>query len=216
MSPTEPETFVIRSKDGLRLEASLVAPPEPKAVLVLCHPHPQMGGTMNAPLLLALEEGLVDLDWAVVRFNFRGVGGSEGDFGLGEEEVDDALGAIETVRERYPDAPTALAGWSFGAAVALRTLPQVPGAIACAAIAPAVTAKEGITSGAPPPDGLRDGPPILVVCGANDEQVAPEDCRRWAEAAGATYVEVKGANHFFWARYETLTKIVIEFLEDAT
>jgi alpha/beta superfamily hydrolase len=209
------EQLQVVSRDGLHLETTLTAPDDPKAVLVLCHPHPQMGGTMNAPLLVAVEDGLLDLGWAVLRFNFRGVGGSEGEFGLGDDEVADALGAIDLVRSRFPQLPIALAGWSFGAAVALRTLPQVPDAIACVAIAPAVEPKDGITSGAPSPETVKGATRILLVCGANDDKVAPEACRKWAEAAGATYVEVKGANHFFWARYETLTKIVVDFLEEA-
>jgi uncharacterized protein len=209
------EELKVVSRDGLQLEGVISMPSDPRAALVFCHPHPQMGGTMNAPMLVAIQEGLVEMGWVVLRFNFRGVGNSEGKFGLGSEEVADALGAVDALRDRGPDLPLALAGWSFGAAVALRALPEVSDAIACVAIAPAVVAKEGITSGAPAPDTVKGGPPILIVCGANDDQVSPAHCRRWAESAGANYAEVKGANHFFWARYESLTKIVVEFLDEA-
>ena len=204
----------IRSRDGLSLEAALAGPEDPKAVLVFCHPHPQMGGTMNAPLLVAVQDGVVELGWAVLRFNFRGVGASEGDFGLGEEEVADALGAVDEAQHRFPGKPLALAGWSFGAAVALRALPEVPEAIGCVAVAPAVVPKEGITSGAPAPESVAGGPPVLVICGANDELVAPDACREWADKANARYLEVKGANHFFWARYEVLTEAIVDFLEE--
>jgi alpha/beta superfamily hydrolase len=209
------ESLEVRSRDGLALEAEFDRPAQPKAGVVLCHPHPQMGGTMNAPLIVAVRDGLVAAQWAVLRFNFRGVGNSEGEFGLGEEEVADALGAVDELRRRTPDLPLALGGWSFGAAVALRVLPQVDAAIACVAIAPAITPKQGVTAGAPDPGSVAGGPPILIICGANDDRVSPADCKHWAEAAGARYEELKGANHFFWARYDVVTKIVVDFLEDA-
>jgi alpha/beta superfamily hydrolase len=174
-----------------------------------------MGGTMNAPLLIAVQAGLVAAGWVVLRFNFRGVGSSEGEFGLGEEEVADALGAVDELKGRLPGLPIALAGWSFGAAVALRALPHVQDALACVAIAPAVVPKPDVTAGSPDPTTVKGGPPILVVCGANDDQIDPSDCRKWAQEAGARYEELKGANHFFWARYEPLTELIVSFLEDA-
>jgi uncharacterized protein len=77
----------LRSADGLRLESLLWTPDEPRAGLVFCHPHPQMGGTMNAPLLEAVAKELVGKDWAVLRFNFRGIGESEGEATTGGAEV---------------------------------------------------------------------------------------------------------------------------------
>jgi alpha/beta superfamily hydrolase len=203
----------ISSRDGLSLAATIEEPAEARGAIVLCHPHPQMGGTMNAPLLVALQDALVGAGLAVMRFNFRGVGDSEGDFGLGEAEIADALGAIDTVADRMPGARIALAGWSFGAAVALRTFGESE-TLACLAIAPPTSRKEGITSGAPDPASVPKSKPILVVCGANDEQVSPAACRTWAETAGARFLEVKGANHFFWARYDSLSEIVVDFFDE--
>ncbi|HEX2050233.1 MAG TPA: alpha/beta hydrolase, partial [Actinomycetota bacterium] len=111
----------LRSDDGLALEAAIDEPGRPPvAAVVVCHPHPRMGGTMDAPLLLALRDALVARSWAVLRFNFRGVGASEGEASDGIAEVADARGALAEARRRWPDAPLALAGWSFGAAVAVR------------------------------------------------------------------------------------------------
>ena len=208
------EELTVRSRDGLALEAVLDAPREPRAALVLCHPHPQMGGTMNAPLLLALRDEMVGRGWAVLRFNFRGIGASEGVSGIGVEEVADAGGAADHIAGAFPGLPRALAGWSFGAAVAVRLAATDPAFVGCAAIAPAVDEKPGVTSGLPPPDRLGVEVPLLLVVAANDRQVSPESCSSWGAAAGAHVVRVPGANHFFWAKYEQLSKIVGEWLDE--
>src|SRR5688500_2919200 len=93
------ESLTIRSRDGLTLEAAFDGEPA-AGVVVFCHPHPRFGGTMDAPLLIALRDDLVGRGFAVLRFNFRGVGASEGTSGLGEEEVADALGAVAAAESR--------------------------------------------------------------------------------------------------------------------
>lgn len=209
------EPLSLESTDGLSLEAELDEPSAPKAVLVICHPHPKMGGTMNAPLLLALRDELVARGWAVLRFNFRGIGNSQGQASTGLDEVADAEGALREAKARYPQLPLAIAGWSFGGAVALRVAADAPDLVACATVAPSIVAKPDITAGAPPAEEFHTDADLLIVCGANDEQVSPADCRRWAEAAGARYEEVNGANHFFWAKYDQLAALVCDFLDDA-
>lgn len=204
----------IRSRDGLTLEAALDAPEAPRAVLVLCHPHPQMGGTMNAPLLLEVRDAMVARGWAVLRFNFRGIGSSEGVSGTGVDEVADAGGAADHAAEAYAGLPRAVAGWSFGAAVAVRLAAADGGFVGCAAIAPAVDEKPGVTAGLPPPARLDLTVPLLIVYAANDKQVSPEACSAWGNAAGADVVRVAGANHFFWAKYEQLSKIVGDWLDE--
>lgn len=206
--------LTIHSRDGLAIEAAFDSPDEPKAVLVLCHPHPQMGGTMNAPLLLAVRDEMVGRGWAVLRFNFRGIGDSGGVSSTGIDEVADAGGAADHVASELPGVPRAVAGWSFGAAVAVRLAATDPTLIGCAAIAPAVDEKPGITAGLPSPERLGVDVPLLVVYAANDRQVSPEACSAWGESAGADVVRVAGANHFFWAKYEQLSKIVGEWLDE--
>ena len=210
---TAPPT--IRSDDGLALEAALDEPDRPPvAAAVFCHPHPRMGGTMNAPLLLALRDALVARAWAVLRFNFRGIGASEGEAADGVAEVADARGALAEARRRWPEVPHALLGWSFGAAVAVRTAADDHDLLAVAAIAPAVVARPGITAGLPDPAGVRLAAPLLMVCGDNDHLVAVDDCLRWARVAGGRVEVVRGGNHFFWGRYGELTSIVADFLDD--
>jgi alpha/beta superfamily hydrolase len=204
----------IRSRDGLTLEASIDEPPHVTAGVVLCHPHPNFGGTMNAPLLSTLAEAMVAAGLAVVRFNFRGVGRSEGQASGGESEVADALGAMDALGEAFGGVPLSIVGWSFGGAVAIRTAAAEQLLRACAAIAPALTAREGITAGLPSPEELRVQVPLLIVVGANDQNVSPEACRAWAEGSGARFELMPGANHFFWAKYEELSKTVTEFLTE--
>jgi alpha/beta superfamily hydrolase len=203
----------LTSRDGLALEAELDAPADARGALVLCHPHPRQGGTMDAPLLLALRDALIAREWTVLRFNFRGVGTSEGTSSTGEQETADAGGALDFLRRRSGDLPTAIAGWSFGAAVALRVAATEPDLVACVAIAPPVNPKPGITAGLPPE--LRVEIPVLVVSGANDEVVSPSDCAAFVDRLpNAHYVELAGANHFFWAKYDDLAGVVTNFLDD--
>ena len=203
----------ITSLDGLELEAALDSPEDPAGALVICHPHPKMGGTMNAPLLVALVDHLVARGWAVLRFNFRGIGDSGGQPGTGVEEVADARGALATMAARY-DLPLAVAGWSFGGAVAIRAAAATPDLAACVAIAPAVDEKPGISAGLPPPAELTIECPLLLVCGENDDQISPDAVHAWAIEAGAKYVEMPGANHFFWAKYDHLAETVSGFLAE--
>lgn len=210
------EQVRVDSVDGLSLEAELDEPAtSPRGVLVFCHPHPKMGGTMNAPLLLAVRDELLQRNWAVLRFNFRGIGASEGEASIGIDEVADAEGAVAFASERFVERPLAIAGWSFGGAVALRTASRHPELKACVTIAPAVIPKPDITAGAPAPEEFTYRGPVLLVVGANDDQVAPSECRSWAERTGATYEEMRGANHFFWAKYEPLARTVADFLDEA-
>lgn len=203
----------LQTADGLSLEARLESPEHPGGVFVFCHPHPQMGGTMNAPLLEAVGACLLARGWAVLRFNFRGIGASEGTSSVGLEEVADAEAAVAEARSRFTDLPVAIGGWSFGAAVAGRTAAADDDLAAYVAIAPAVAEKPGITAGLPSPTEVRLAMPALVVIGANDELVDTAEARSWAEAVGAHYVELKGANHFFWAKYDALTEVVCDFLD---
>jgi alpha/beta superfamily hydrolase len=205
---------LLRTDDGLTLEGELEGGVDPKAGLVLCHPHPDMGGTMNAPLLRAVRDALVGRAWAVLRFNFRGIGRSEGSSTTGEAEVADALAALAFLRSRLGARPTAIAGWSFGGAVAVRAAVADDGLLGCVAVAPAVTQKPGIAAGLPPAQELDLGVPLLFVCASNDEVVAAQECRSWIEPIeAATYVEIAGANHFFWGRYDELAATVGDWLD---
>ena len=105
-----------------RLEALLEEPEDaaPVAAALVCHPHPQHGGTMHNKVVYRMARGLRRAGAAVLRFNYRGVNLSEGSYDHGEGELDDARAAFEYLRSRYPGLPYSLAGFSFGSRVILR------------------------------------------------------------------------------------------------
>jgi hypothetical protein len=105
-----------------RLEALLEEPEgEPPSIAALvCHPHPLFGGTMHNKVAYRLARGLRRAGAVTLRFNFRGVGGSEGERGQVEGGVEDARAVLGWLRERYPELPFALAGFSFGARAIVR------------------------------------------------------------------------------------------------
>jgi alpha/beta superfamily hydrolase len=105
-----------------RLEALLEEPDEGAArfAALVCHPHPLFGGTMHNKVVFRMARGLRAEGAAVLRFNFRGVGASQGEHGNLEGEIEDARSALAWLRERYPGMPFGLAGFSFGAMVVSR------------------------------------------------------------------------------------------------
>jgi uncharacterized protein len=107
-----------------RLEALLDAPPATervRAAVVFAHPHPQYGGTMHTKTVFQGAKALTRIGCAVLRFNFRGVGASEGTFDRGEGEMDDFRAALDYTAAHYPGLPLWAAGFSFGSWVALET-----------------------------------------------------------------------------------------------
>ncbi|HLX42178.1 MAG TPA: alpha/beta fold hydrolase [Bryobacteraceae bacterium] len=105
-----------------RLEALLEEPEDapPVEAALVCHPHPQHGGTMHNKVVYRVARGLRRAGAVVLRFNYRGVGLSEGVYDQGEGELEDARAALGYLRGRYPQLPVTLAGFSFGSRIALR------------------------------------------------------------------------------------------------
>ncbi|MEO8100450.1 MAG: alpha/beta fold hydrolase [Acidobacteriota bacterium] len=105
-----------------RIEALLEEPEEgaPREIALVCHPHPQHGGTMHNKVVYRVARGLRRSGCVVLRFNYRGVNLSEGEYAHGEGELEDARTALEYLRSRYPDLPLTLAGFSFGSRIVLR------------------------------------------------------------------------------------------------
>jgi alpha/beta superfamily hydrolase len=102
-----------------RLEAILEEPEhdEPRFAALVCHPHPQHGGTMHNKVVYRLARGLRRAGGVTVRFNYRGVNLSEGSYAHGIGEIEDARASLQWLLERYPSLPYALAGFSFGARI---------------------------------------------------------------------------------------------------
>jgi alpha/beta superfamily hydrolase len=105
-----------------RLEALLEEPEtsEPLEAALVCHPHPQHGGTMHNKVVYRIARGLRSAGAVVLRFNYRGVNLSEGEYAHGEGELEDARAALAYLRARYPGLPFTLAGFSFGSRIMLR------------------------------------------------------------------------------------------------
>jgi alpha/beta superfamily hydrolase len=126
-----------------RLEALIDVPhATPKAAVVFAHPLPTHGGTMHTKVVYQAAKGLVRTGRAVLRFNFRGVGASEGTFAGGPGEQEDFKAALDYMRGRYPDIPLWSAGFSFGSWIALETGAADDRVTVLIGIAPPVT-KEG-------------------------------------------------------------------------
>ena len=130
---------MVFSSGAFSLEGRLSIPARAARAAVICHPHPQYGGEMDNSIVVAATEALSDRGLATLRFNFRGVGRSEGGYGEGIGEVEDARAAVERLRHDLPDVSVALGGYSFGAMVALLAGHDHVGVDRIFAIAPPVT-----------------------------------------------------------------------------
>jgi len=119
--PRKIESLFLEGPAG-RLEALLEEPEhgEPREAALVCHPHPQHGGTMHNKVVYRIARGLRSAGSAVLRFNYRGVNLSEGEYAHGEGELEDARVALAYLRGRYPALPFTLAGFSFGSRIVLR------------------------------------------------------------------------------------------------
>ena len=126
--PRRIESLALAGQAG-RLEALLEEPDEgaPIAAALVCHPHPKGGGTMHNKVVYRIARGLRKTGSVVLRFNYRGVNLSEGEYDGGRGETDDARVALNELHSRYPDLPMTLAGFSFGSRIALRLAAQESG-----------------------------------------------------------------------------------------
>ena len=205
------------TEDALTLVGELRRPDGPvRGSAVISHPHPQHGGSKDHPLLWAVRADLAGRGFAVLSFNFRGVMGSEGVFGKGVDEVLDLAAAIDRVREEA-EGPTFVAGWSFGAHVALRLAAEDPtvGALGLVGF-PLVEPPEVEPLPPLPPDHdlRRLDRPVLFVSG-RDDPFSPEAAL--LDLAGrlprATVRVVEGTDHYFPRREKEAAALVGAFAE---
>lgn len=205
----------IRSGPGVELEAMWDRPgaedadATPEKCIVLCHPHPQQRGSMRAPLMDGITSYLVKQCFAVLRFNFRGVGASTGEWGGGVGELDDVSAAVATAAADWPSLPQHLAGWSFGAATALRWQARDQSSIPYVGIAPPVSSE--LTLPLPPPEAL---PPATrgFVIGDRDQFTSVDALAAYATSINAHVEVMKGSDHFFYFREERLAHALVELL----
>jgi len=165
--------------------------PDGQPVVIICHPHPLYGGSLTNKVVHILARGVSDLGLASVRFNFRGVGESEGQFDDGRGESEDLLTVVDWLRTQHPGSPVWLAGFSFGAYIALRSY-SVAKAERLLLIAPPATlydlsAIQAIDI------------PCWILQGGQDEVIDPETVRHWVEglSPAPVFQWIESAGHFF-------------------
>jgi len=170
-----------------------------RGIALLCHPHPQHGGTLDNKVVATLARAFVQAGWRAARFNFRGVGGSQGHWDHGRGEIDDALAVVRVLREA--DEPLAIGGFSFGGYVASH---------AAAALQP----RELVLIG--PATQNFDVAVVpghtLVVHGEADEVVPLQATLDWARPQSLPVVVVPGGDHFFHGRLTLLKSLVLRHL----
>ena len=191
-----------------RIECAIDAPVAPaRGTVVVCHPHPQHGGTMDNKVVQTLARAFVQLGWRSVRFNFRGVGASEGAWDEGAGEVDDACAVIEAWRAPPDEAmlPFMLAGFSFGAYVAASAAARLP-------------------DGAKPQRLVLVGPSTqkqqmpavpgntLVIHGETDDVVPLAATLDWARPQSLPVLVFPGVGHFFHGQLTLLRNVVVQEL----
>jgi hypothetical protein len=200
MIPERP--LLLRLPAEATLEAALALPAGAVAGVVVCHPHPRYGGDMDSPVVLLAVDACATQGLATLRFNFRGVGGSSGAWDDGRGERDDVRAALHHLRGLLGrPAQVALAGYSFGAAMAASVAAGGEPIAGLALVAPPLTSPSWRPRGTLTLDG-----PVLVVAGSEDAY-----CPRQALAAlaptlpTAIITVIDGADHFFSSGQPELT-----------
>jgi len=170
---------------------------EPLAIAVVCHPLPTMGGTMDNKVAVTLAKTFAELGCVSLRFNFRGVGESQGEFTGGDGEVEDALAVVEFAREQFGDLPLLLSGFSFGGYVAARAAQQLqPRHLILAAPAVGRFAMPEVAAG------------TLVIHGEYDDVIPLAAALDWARPQKLPILVLPEAEHFFHGRLTQLRDVV--------
>ena len=191
-----------------RIEAILREPASAvRRAAVVCHPHPLFGGTMHNKVVFRIARAFQEAGFAVLRFNFRGTGRSEGEHDQGRGEQDDLRAAIRFVEQKYADAELWLAGFSFGSMVMLRAACGDDRVRALVA-AGAPVAKYDFTQ------LVHCDRPKLFVQGELDEFGPPAELTRFVErlAEPKQLKVIAGADHFFADHLDELGQTVAQFI----
>jgi len=202
----EAEPLVLETLDGVTLRGELLLPPAPVAAAVVCHPHPLYGGNMDNIVVEAMVRALAAAGAAALRFDFRGVRQSDGEHGGGADERLDVAAAVDAVAPLAGDGPLLLAGYSFGALVALSvTDPRID---AWYAVAPPLA---GVTPGAVL--AAADHRPKLVEAAEHDQYTPPAAMAAATADWVATTVEtVPMADHFMAGATSIVAERAVAFV----
>lgn len=183
-----------------------------RGVVVIAHPHPLFGGSMNNKVVQTLARAFVQCGWTAVRFNFRGVGHSAGVYDNGQGEALDMQAVIEQVAAAAPggDAPPlALAGFSFGAFVTSHVLQALWPARELTSLVLVGTAASRFNVASVPPE-LHER--TLLIHGEQDDTVPLADVLNWARPQALPVTVVPGVEHFFHGQLPLLKRMVTRHL----
>ena len=200
-------TVLLGTLDGLTLEGDIDLAPNARAAAVLAHPHPQFGGDRHNPIVETLFRSLPDAGVAVLRFDFRGVGRSEGSYGEGIDERLDIVAAIDIMAQLLPDLPLLLVGYSFGALV---TLDVTDARVAAwVAVAPPLGAAPTVRLIA------ADHRPKLVIAADRDQFTTLDAMRSATSAWSSTRLEtLPGADHFLGDSLADVCDLTLAFVDE--
>jgi hypothetical protein len=195
---------------AVQLEALLREPKgNIRGAVVACHPHPVYGGTMDNRVVYRATKAATEAGFAALRFNFRGVGRSTGQYDQGTGEREDAIGAIAWLANRYPELNLAMIGYSFGAWVGLEAGYSVPRIQALVGLGLPLNMYdfEYLTS---------CSKPALYIVGTMDEFCSKENLDRFAERLPPTAAlhRIEGSDHFFTAHIEVIEHLVSGFFKN--
>jgi alpha/beta superfamily hydrolase len=200
------QKFFIDGPAG-KLETVLGEPRSaPKGIAVVAHPHPLHGGTMDNKVVHTLFTALLELEFITVKFNFRGVGRSEGHFAHGVGEIEDVLAVTQTIRDQFiqqvADIPLLLAGFSFGGAIQLHAAEKLAPEFLIL-VAPSVVNLQA-------PSVPQTTQCALIAQGDKDDIVLPEAVLAWAAPTSQPIVFIPGAEHFFHGKLALLKRLVFD------
>jgi len=176
-----------------------------QVLAIICHPHPLYGGTMQNKVVHTLDKTFNKMGLSTLRFNFRGVGKSAGEYSQGVGELDDLYAIADWCQQRLPEYRLWLSGFSFGAYIAMKAA-QVLNPDRLITVAPPVNIFDFSALKAP-------ASPWLLVQGDADEIVDAQQVQQWAlQFNQVDMVKLHGAGHFFHGRLNELQKIISERL----
>src|SRR5499433_841388 len=189
------------------LEALMAVPASPPGGVVICHPHPLYGGDMENPVVVRVQEVCAALGLATLRFNFRGVGASEGVHGGGVAEQEDAAAALDALAKAMGGGALAIAGYSFGSRIAALVGSRDNRIAGMALIAPPLAMADfGFL------EDIRV--PTLAVAGTRDQYCPPDEFARFTAARPwMKAVTIEGADHFFFGKLFPLGEAVNEWAQ---
>ncbi|MCP1520421.1 alpha/beta superfamily hydrolase [Pseudomonas migulae] len=207
------ETPVVIDGPVGQLEALYLDIEQPRGIALICHPNPVQGGTMLNKVVSTLQRTARDAGLITLRFNYRGVGASEGSHDMGTGEVDDAQAAAEWLRAKHPDLPLTLFGFSFGGFVAA----SLGGRLEAKGeqlkhlfmVAAAVTRLNGY-------DLLPVNCPLTLIQPETDEVIDPQAVYDWSEKLDRPHelLKVAECGHFFHGKLTDLKDLILPRLSN--